>query len=388
MIRKVLILVIVLSLFAGVGGAVMYDVGKILTGGQITPSDNTGAPWFADNKYMYFGTSPVAYIRYVSATSRLTLGGKDIAIPENLIVTKSLTVSGLTTTGGLVTQGHIEQNLWLGATYSFVGDAGAGNFDMGRKTGYARMPAGPTYLNATRIADEMPLYAGGPVYGDNFVANGSMRGNGPATFEGQGKFNSIYSNTTAYIMGAIFGKGGLTIEGDSLLNKLRINTTLMVDQAAGFLSGIAVTGASTFQDVTINSTKALAVTTADKLTVGGKIVPQTQSILLLALGNASGNQWTADAAYEITAINEVHGAAGASGELCDVMHMTGTQTPLTGTSVLNARFGMSATANVVQPGGVVSSAAKTLASGDRLGTAFKQAATATGTSITVTVKRV
>jgi hypothetical protein len=104
----------------------------------------------------------------------------------------------------------------------------------------------------------------------------------------------------------------------------------------------------------------------------------------------------ADAAYEVTAVREVHSTAGSDGSdvNLNVERLQGTEAPggngdalLTDNS--DAGFDLKDTANTVQDGTLVTTAVKQLAVGDRLGLNFTGDLTAVaGLVVTVYLKRI
>lgn len=160
------------------------------------------------------------------------------------------------------------------------------------------------------------------------------------------------------------------------------------------------TGAATLSgDTTVASGKTLAVTTADKLTVGGLIVPQEIEVSV-RVGAAAlmvdHSFFIATQAYQVTKVKFVHAVAEstASTLLVQVVKDTGTDAPGAGTDLLtnntNAGFDCKATANTVQSGTLTATAASLqLAAGDRLSLDFSAGATElVGVTITVTLKRI
>ena len=162
-------------------------------------------------------------------------------------------------------------------------------------------------------------------------------------------------------------------------------------------SGGAVTvgpGAVTISGApTVATGKTLAVTDADKLTVGGIIVPQ--KIVLTVPINASSvdqNIFIADAAYQVVQVEEAHTVAGndASPVTAVLVKCTGTQAPSGGTACTSDTFDLKGTANTVVTGTLsVTASYYTLADGNRLAIDFGGTLTTlAGGVITVVLKRV
>jgi hypothetical protein len=149
--------------------------------------------------------------------------------------------------------------------------------------------------------------------------------------------------------------------------------------------------------ITLASGDTLAVTSADKLTVGGVIVPQT--IVAKYEDGAAGNAtdrvfFLADAAYQITACSEIHSVAAGGASVIQVTKETTTGAPGSGADLLtnntNTGFDLNATANTLQAGTLTATGADlVLAAGDRLSVDYAQAIqSSAGVRITCTLKRV
>lgn len=161
---------------------------------------------------------------------------------------------------------------------------------------------------------------------------------------------------------------------------------------------ITPAGAVTYgNNLTIDTGKTLAVTTADKLTVGGIIVPQefrvTAHVGAAAL-MVDQTFFVADRACTVTGARFVHAVAETTAATLrvQVVKDTGTDAPGAGTDLLtnntNAGFDCKATANTVQTGTLTATGASLLlAAGDRLSLDFSAGATElVGVTITVTLK--
>lgn len=151
--------------------------------------------------------------------------------------------------------------------------------------------------------------------------------------------------------------------------------------------------------VTVPTSITLAVTTADKLTVGGVIAPQHIEVVYSMNANASlADQafFIANRAYQVTAIQEVHATAGTAGGSVNlqVTKDTSTDAPGAGTDLLtnntNAGFDLKGVANTVQVGTLTGTAASLqLAAGDRLSVDFAGTLTTlAGVVVTVSLKRI
>lgn len=151
-------------------------------------------------------------------------------------------------------------------------------------------------------------------------------------------------------------------------------------------------------NLTVSAGKTLTATDADSLRVGGVIVPQVLEVSFYqaAATMADTAFFIANAAYQVTAIREVHATAetSAASLKIQVTKDTGTNAPGAGTDLLtnntNAGFDGKATANTVQVGTLTATTASLqLAAGNRLSVDFEAAGTElAGVLVTVTLKRI
>jgi len=148
------------------------------------------------------------------------------------------------------------------------------------------------------------------------------------------------------------------------------------------------------QNTTVASGKTLAVTTADKLTVGGVIVPQAIEVSYIGQTTEAATDrvfFIANRAYQVTAIKQVHSVAAGGASKLQVTKDTGTDAPGAGTDLLtnntNTGFDLNATANTVQSGTLTGTVASLqLAAGDRLALDFANTIQSTaGLCVTVTL---
>lgn len=127
----------------------------------------------------------------------------------------------------------------------------------------------------------------------------------------------------------------------------------------------------------------------------GEIVGDTITVTYRQSANGSLVDETffiADRAYQVMAIREVHATAGndAGAVAAQITKDTGTAAPGAGTDLLTSTgFNMKATANTVQAGTLVGTAATLLlAAGDRLAIDFNGTLTSlAGVVVTVVLKR-
>lgn len=171
-----------------------------------------------------------------------------------------------------------------------------------------------------------------------------------------------------------------------------IEGTLTVDGATTITGALTQTGA-------VAAAGALAVATADNLTVGGVIVPQT--ILVQHHAQAAAEMVDQVFAgpflddYTVVGIEFVHAVAEttAANLRVQVTKDNGTEAPGAGNNLLtnntNAGFDCKATANTVQNGTLTATGADLqLTAGDRLSVDYEAAATElVGVNISVQLQR-
>jgi hypothetical protein len=149
----------------------------------------------------------------------------------------------------------------------------------------------------------------------------------------------------------------------------------------------------TADTVTIPSGKTLAVASADKLTIGGGIVPQVIEVSYVGQTTEAATDrpfFIANRAYQVTAIRQVHSVAAGGASTLQVTKDTGTTAPGAGSDLLSSAFDLNATANTVQNGTLTATAADLLlAAGDRLSIDFANTIQSTaGLVVTVSLKPV
>lgn len=101
---------------------------------------------------------------------------------------------------------------------------------------------------------------------------------------------------------------------------------------------------------------------------GGDLVVTVKN--LLNADCIDQNVFVADRAYQLVGVREVHGTASSDGGAVtlDVVKLTGTTAPASGTTMLSGTINMKGTANTVVSGGLTATAANLLlAVGDRIG---------------------
>jgi len=146
--------------------------------------------------------------------------------------------------------------------------------------------------------------------------------------------------------------------------------------------------------LTVAASKTLAVTDADKLTVGGNIVPDYIYVTVsdsIATAMVSKNVLVCPRAMQLVSAYYVHGTA--AGQACKVQieKCTGTTAPGSGTGLLtnniNTGFDAEATANTVQTGTLTGTTANLqFAAGDRVSVKWGTSTSCVGAVVTLVFK--
>lgn len=255
----------------------------------------------------------------VGAAGTTKMGGA--AYANSLIVnTTSSQIGQITSQGGL----------YMPAGNLIIGAAGTSRF------------GGAAYANSLIVNTTSSQIGKITGQGGIYLPTGDLDlgAAGTAKFGASAYANALIVNTTSSQIGKITGQGGLYLPAGNLdlgaagtakfgaaayANSLVVNTTHSalgkitseggiytptgnVDLGAN--TALKVGGATATNDLTVNSTKTLAVTTADKLTVGGVIVPQALCISV-PISASTGNDtlWISGGSYQILRIQEAHRTA-------------------------------------------------------------------------------
>ncbi len=201
------------------------------------------------------------------------------------------------------------------------------------------------------------------------------------TSTGSGSFTTLSASGTATLASS---SGAVTIGNTS--GTLQLASTGLDVSTAGVLSGItgytqdsgnfSIAGSGTFSigtgaislngSTTVASGKTLAAASADSLTVGGTIIPQTLFIPVdLTASLVDRTVFIADASYQVTSTRCVYSVAALASGTLQVSVETGTGAPGTGADQLTGTIDLSGTVNTVQTG-TVSGSPTTIAAGDRV----------------------
>lgn len=243
------------------------------------------------------------------------------------------------------------------------------------------------------VVDDAQIY-------DDLIVNGTLT---------VGVFSTAANVTTGHVTEDLTMDSGVDItaaSGAEIFNYGSSTGAFTTGTGTNTLSGnTVISGSKTFTtgtgavslagDSTVASNKALAVTTADKLTVGGVIVPQ-EMVITVPIGTSAVDQtvFIADDAWQITKIEEVHTVAQNTafpntGSL-SVMKCTGTQAPGSGTAFHNTTMYLNSTVEtVVTPTLTGATGDLNLADGNRIALNFNGTMTTfAGGCVTIHLKRI
>lgn len=339
--KKILVVAMLLMLIAP--SLALPDVYDQLRGRQMVA--DRGAPWYADSAVNYFGTGKDVSMMYNQAKDRFYINDTDLYVAEDTTIAGNLAVSGSTISNGKTTDPFYVNDLF------YVSDTSA--------------------LNYTTVTD---LRASDDGYFTDDVGIGGTAALNETTattvvVSGHSHLNQTYT-------------AGHVDSGTSELNATEVTT--LVASGASYLNG-----------TTIGTSDTLAVTTADKLTVGSVIVPQ-EMVITAQIGASEVDQtvFIADDAWQITKIEEVHTVAQNTaypntGSL-SVMKCTGTQAPGSGSALHNTTMYLNSTVEtVVTPTLNAATGALNLADGNRIALNFNGTMTTfAGGCVTIHMKRI
>ena len=274
-----------------------------------------------------------------TVTASGTVQAEQLTSTDDLTVAGDATITGAASiTGGVISAGTYDGNFRFLADHGIYSTAGAGFFNMANATGIFSGPTGA------------------------YSFNGDTKVTGTKTF--------MVNNGAA-----IFGS---SLAANSMVN----NGTLLQTGIATFTATPVLNAGAT-----VASGQTLTVTSADKLLVGGVIVPQEMVItvpirkLNIVGDEINGTIFVADDAWVITSIEERHTVAEATAATATigVMKCTTTQAPSSGTLTTTAVMTLKSTAlTTVTPALAASAADYTLADGNSLAIWYKNTGAAIG----------
>jgi hypothetical protein len=158
--------------------------------------------------------------------------------------------------------------------------------------------------------------------------------------------------------------------------------------------GLSQAGETINSDMTIAASKTLAVTTADKLTVGGVIVPQFEQLSFAIQPLATITEydlWVAPAAFQVTKIDVVPSTLQGGALTATIVKATGTATPVKTTTPMHTAdaINLNTGAYTVQsPTLTVTTADLQLAAGERIAVDLSGAASVAHWNVSITLKRI
>jgi hypothetical protein len=270
-----------------------------------------------------------------------------------------LSVTGIGSfTGGTVNSGVYDGNFRLAANHFIYSTTGTGGIDWSNATGIFKPPTG---INT---------------FGGISDFNAAMTARGITQDSG-------YSLIQSGAAGITVGTAGITASVSPI--KLLENLTIAANKSLTGLSGSGAVdfsamaggyssplGTNTFNgnilgagltttttgggavtlkgNTTVYTDKSLAVTTIDKLTVGGVIVPQYWDFNVpISASSVDTNVFVPTSSWQVVAVSEVHNVAGNDAAAVNVTltKCTGTQTPTQGTPLLQAVINLKGTANTI-----------------------------------------
>lgn len=329
--------------------------------------------------------------------------GDDAEIGGDATVTGALTHTGVA---------DFDNNITQAANKGFTQAAGTGWVTVGT-TGISATSSPLNILENLTLASGKSLAMSGA--STLTTGSGTTDINGAMTAENisltQGKRIVLNTAGTQFIehntSGNYFGIWGNPLAVDGLRWTVNLTPTSGSDLVAtggasdidySASSGITKTGTGAVTvngNATVATSKTLAITDADKLTVGSVIVPQ-EMVLTIPIDPSEVDQsvFIADDAWEITKIEEVHTVAQDTaypntGNL-SIMKCTGTEAPNAGDPMHNTTMWLNSTVNtVVTPTLSGISANLTLADGNRIAFDFNgTTSTLAGGVVTLHMKRV
>ena len=300
MIKKILILSIILLLSFSMAGAVLWDLKEIITGKQMVPDDNSGAPWFADGAKLYFGTGQDVYMEYLGTSlDKFYINDTDLYLEQNVVVGEDLTVTGAVSAGGgTINSGVYNGNFKIPGTYTFRIIGGLSTLqDLIAKSIISNTTISGTVFRPTSIIDSGAISATA------------------ATLA------SVYSNST--VTGTVF-------RPTSIVN-----------------SGASSTAGAT-------KTATMAVNSTDGLTVNSIIVPQAITIPVIMDADVTANGTVfipISGNYQVIGVSEAHSVAVnvLPKPRLTLIKCTGTQVPATaGVAIMSNKIDLGGTVETIQ----------------------------------------
>lgn len=316
-------------------------------------------------------------------------------------VTGNLAVGGTFTVGGVAYPisgvGSVTADLLWAANKDARCDTGNSVFDWHLGTGIFKTTSGENTIMGNLTIDGSLTFTTGTgkvsILGAMEFATGkgiTVAGSGAGAFDFSGASGAFKTTVGAVTIGpgAVGISGAVTFA--SAIGWSSAGGAGAFDLSTSSGTFLTPTGAATLKgDTTVDTNKTLAVTTADKLTVGG-IKIGTEIAITTYMDASSIDKWifTADAAYEVVGAKVIFAVTSTSGTV-DVKKSSTVQAPASGSTVLTGNIAMSGTANTVVSGTPGAGAVPQLAAGNSLSACFAGTMTGlVGGVLTVYLKRI
>jgi len=344
--------------FSGGSGLFKTSAGAVTIGPGATGL--TGATTISNLAAITAGSGSAAYNLAASSGAFATSTGTNTLSGDTVISGSKTFTTG---TGAVAINGDTT----IAATKGITKTAGAGNFDFSAGSGTFKTSYGINTLSGdVSIADGKDFAMVGA--GTFATGTGDVSLNGAVT---------IAANKDLSLSGTGDVTSAATIQGEQVTSTDDMNVTdtlyvadIVQSNDAAF-TNVDITGTldidtptTTIRNVTLDADKTLAVTTADKLTVGGNIIPQEMAIpFTYTASSVDVGVFSAKGAWNITAVELVPrvvggdaGAVNVTVKVCD-----SGEAPASGVAALSAVLDLKGTADTTQAGSLSATVACTAA---------------------------
>jgi hypothetical protein len=212
--------------------------------------------------------------------------------------------------------------------------------------------------------------------GINTAAAGSfttLSASGAATFSSTLSVSgaATFLSTIAVTGTASFGV--ITTSSSALVANLNASQLVSATWASPPATGYGSTSPAPVAATTVTASGAVAISTADGLTVNSKIIPQTWTVEFYLFGTmVDAHAWIAPRACKVVSVKEIHSVVGGASAAVRPRKITDTSAPgavASGTvkEITTANFDLTAVVNTTQTGTLSATASDyTFASGDKL----------------------
>jgi hypothetical protein len=336
-----------------------------------------------------------------TGTTKTTTGTN--TLEGNTVIAGSKTFT--TGTGAIALNGDVT----IAATKGITKISGAGNFDFSSGTGTFLTSTGANTLSGDTTISGSKTFTTGTglvtVNGNVWQPSAkSMNLGGALNVGGLTTTQTFAANGTSTLAAVVetanvFQRSavGTNLAGYAKVGGLLTANTIAVNSTGTFTGIQTFTAAPVFNGgATVASGQTLEVTTADKLTVGGVIVPQAITIpVMLSASTVNGTVFIPISGnYQVLGVQEVHSVASTAAMNyvnCTIVKVTGTQAPASaGVAVISTPFNLKGTPETILSGtlSTVSGATKVNTT-ERLGIRFNNPITSlAGGCISISLKRI